>query len=193
MGAVKVLLGLLMVALVAVLPASASSAVRFVFDRAEATPHTQIRAKTAGKGALLRVRKRVLRAYFESDSLLPLGRVSVNRRGNGTLLVDVPNVPPGDYRVVLKGMPGSPRLTSARFGSSTGLRCGRARSPCGAGFPRLNRALPPGRPGLLRSRPSGGIESVVVAVRPRSIHRPIRREGASNDRAWTPGHPLRRP
>ena len=106
---VRVLLAL-MVGLVLAVPASARPPVRLVFDRAEATPHTLVSAKTARKRTLLRFRKRDLRAYFRADPLVPLGRLSVNRKGNGTLHVNVPNVPARDYPVVLKGLPGSPRL-----------------------------------------------------------------------------------
>jgi Tol biopolymer transport system component len=96
--------------------ATASGATRpvsLVFDKRAAAPHTLVLAKTAGTGALLRHRKRVLRAYLQDDPLVTLGRLSVNRKGNGKLMFSVPNVPPGEYRVVLRGLPGSPALRPA--------------------------------------------------------------------------------
>jgi hypothetical protein len=107
---VKVALAVLVAALAAVVSASAAGPVRLVFDHPEATPHTLVIAKTAGKGALLRVRKRNLRAYLKADPLVPLGRISVNRKGNGSLRVNVPNVPPAEYSVLLRGLPGTPSL-----------------------------------------------------------------------------------
>jgi hypothetical protein len=98
------------VALAAVTSASASSPVSLVFDHQAATAHTLVVARTAGKGALLRVRKRPLRVYLQDEQLLPLGRLSVNRKGNGTLRFLVPNIPPGDYKALLRGLPGRPAL-----------------------------------------------------------------------------------
>jgi hypothetical protein len=106
------MLPLVVVGLVAASAASASSP-RLVFDRTQATPHTLVLARTAGQGALLRARKRTVRAFFRANPLVPLGRVSVNRKGNGTLRVYVPNVSPGDYGVVLRGLPGTPALRPA--------------------------------------------------------------------------------
>jgi hypothetical protein len=107
---VKRILPLLAVALAAVAPASASAPPKLVFDHPEATPHTLVVAKTAGKGALRRVHKRKLRAYLRADRLIALGRVWVSRKGNGTLRFNVPNLPPAAYRVLLRGLPGRPAL-----------------------------------------------------------------------------------
>jgi hypothetical protein len=109
---VKVLLALL-VGLVVVVSASAAAPVRLVFDRPAATPHTLVVAKTAGNGALLRFRKRTLTAYLQTDPPVRLGRLSVSRKGNGTLRATIPNVPPGNYTVVLRGLPGAPALRPA--------------------------------------------------------------------------------
>jgi hypothetical protein len=109
-GGVRRMLPLLIAALAAVAPASASAPVSLVFDRSTATPHTLVVGKTAGKGALRRVRKRPLRVYLQDHPLVPLGRLSVNRKGNGTLRFNVPNVPPGKYNALLRGLPGRPAL-----------------------------------------------------------------------------------
>jgi hypothetical protein len=90
--------------------ASAAGPVRLVFERAEATPHTLVLGKTAAKGALRRFRKRVLSVYLRSDPLVRLGRLTVSRRGNGTMRFTVPNVPPGPYDALLRGLPGQPTL-----------------------------------------------------------------------------------
>ncbi|HEX9415755.1 MAG TPA: hypothetical protein VF895_03505 [Gaiellaceae bacterium] len=100
------LLLLFVVALVTVASASSSPPI-FVFDRPAATPHTSVLARTAGTGALLRVRKRVLRVYLGD---IQLGRLSVNRKGNGRLRFDVPNLPADTYSVLLRGLPGEPAL-----------------------------------------------------------------------------------
>ena len=105
---VRRMLPLLLLALAAVSLAAAAAPVSLVFDRPAATPHTLVVARTAGKGALLRVRKRTLRVYLENEPLVPLGRLSVSRKGNGTLRLLVPNVPPGQYAVLLRGLPRQP-------------------------------------------------------------------------------------
>jgi hypothetical protein len=105
---VRSTLGLLGLTLVLALPASAASRVRLVFDRPAATPHTRVMAKTVGKGALLPVRKRTLKVFLGSDPRVRLGRLSVTRKGNGTLRFNVPNVVPGRYPVLLRGLPGRP-------------------------------------------------------------------------------------
>src|SRR5262245_59829877 len=89
-------LPLLIVALVAVASASASSSL-LVFDRPTAAPHEFVVAKTARKGALLRVRKRALRLSVDG---VALGRLAVSRKGNGRLRFEVPNLPSGPYNVL---------------------------------------------------------------------------------------------
>jgi hypothetical protein len=109
-GGVKVALAVLVVALAAVMSASAAGPVRLAFDQAEAAPHTLVHGKTAGKGALLRFRKRALSVYLRSDRNVRLGRLTVSRKGNGTMRFIVPNVPPGQYDALLRGLPGTPAL-----------------------------------------------------------------------------------
>jgi hypothetical protein len=101
---VRRLLPLFVVALVTVASASASTPI-LVFDRPAAAAHSSVVTRTAGTGTLLRVRKRVLRLYLGD---IQLGRLSVNRKGNGRLRFDVPNLPAGPYSVLLRGLPGEP-------------------------------------------------------------------------------------
>jgi hypothetical protein len=100
------MLPLLVVGLVVVASASASSPL-LVFDRPAAAPHEFVVAKNARKGALLRVRKRPLRLSIGG---VDLGRLKVNRKGNGRLRFGVPNLPAGVYDVMLRGLPGRPAL-----------------------------------------------------------------------------------
>jgi len=109
-GGVRRVASLLVVALAAVASASASAPLSLAFDRPVATPHTLVVAHTSGKRVPPRVRRRTLRVYLQADPLVPLGRLSVSRKGKGTLRFNVPNVPPGDYRALLRGMPGRPAL-----------------------------------------------------------------------------------
>ena len=109
---VKRVLPPLLAALTAATAAGATRPVSIVLDKPTATPHAIVVAKTAGKGALRAVRKRVLRLSLGD---VPLGRLSVNRNGNGRLRFEVPNVPAGDYSLLLRGLPRRP--TSLRVAS----------------------------------------------------------------------------
>jgi hypothetical protein len=101
-------LSVLVVAFVAALPAAAASPVQLRFDPLVATPHTLVVAKTTGTGALRRARKRTLKVYLESQPRAKLGRLAVNRKGNGRLIFNTPNVPAGPYRVLLRGLSSRP-------------------------------------------------------------------------------------
>ncbi len=103
---VRRMLPLFVVVLVTVTSASASSPL-LVFDRPAAAPHAFVVAKTARKGALAHVRKRTLRLFLGK---VLLGRLAIDRKGNGRLRFEVPNVPAGGYSVRLRGLPGRPAL-----------------------------------------------------------------------------------
>ena len=123
---VKVLLALL-VGLALTVPASASRPITLVFDRSQASPHTLVLVKTAPNGTLRRFRKRSLPVYLRTDPLVRLGRLTVSRHGNGTMRFIVPNVPPGRYDALLRGLPGQPAL---RVVGSFGVVDGAVRRTC---------------------------------------------------------------
>jgi hypothetical protein len=92
--------------LVLAIAGAAASTPTFVFDKPSAAPHEFVVAKTVGK-TLKKVRKRTLRLYLGN---VHLGFLNIDRKGNGRLRFEVPNVPPGAHRVLLRGLPGRPRV-----------------------------------------------------------------------------------
>src|SRR5215211_7484803 len=103
---------LLVAALAAATAAGATRPISLVLDKPAAEPHALVVAKTAGVGALRGLRKRVLRLSLAS---VPLGRLSIDRKGNGRLRFEVPNVAPGVYELLLRGLPR--RAAPQRVGS----------------------------------------------------------------------------
>ncbi len=107
-------------ALLAVLAAgSAHAALWLLFSRTSAEPGDVVLVRTGGNGALLEAKRRgetrrwPLRVFMvskaDADSirstrdnrLKPLGRLSVDRKGNGRLRFATPNLPPGDYTTLI--------------------------------------------------------------------------------------------
>jgi hypothetical protein len=110
------LLGALLAALVA---GSAHAALGLLFSKTSAEPGDVVFVRTGGNGALLQARRRgetkrwPLRVFMvakaDADSirstrdarLTPLGRLTVDPKGNGRLRFDTPNLPPGDYATLI--------------------------------------------------------------------------------------------
>jgi hypothetical protein len=104
-GGVRRVLQLAVVVLISASSASASAPL-LVFDRAAAAPHAFVVAKTARPRALKAVRKRVLRLSLGG---VAVGRLRVDRGGNGKLRFEVPNLPPAEYPLVLHGLRNGPK------------------------------------------------------------------------------------
>jgi hypothetical protein len=102
----------LFVVVVVTVPSASASSPLLVFDRPSAAPHSFVVAKTARRGALAHVRKRTLRLFLGD---VRLGRLAVDRKGNGRLRFEVPNVPAGVHPLLLRGLPNGP--TSRLVGS----------------------------------------------------------------------------
>jgi hypothetical protein len=94
----------------ALLAAGASAALWLVFSKVSAEPGETVTARTPGRGALSRARNGPAPRVFMAPKagaetirsvrdrrLVPLGRLAVDRRGNGRLRFAVPNLAPGDY------------------------------------------------------------------------------------------------
>lgn len=126
----------------ALLAGGASAAIWLVFSRVSAEPGESVTVRTPGRGALTRAREgpapRVFMAPKADEGtirsvrdrrLVPLGRLVVDRKGNGRLRFAVPNLAPGAY--------------------TTFIHCPRCKR--GAGGRALLPAGP--RPGPFRIRP----------------------------------------
>jgi hypothetical protein len=84
--------------------APARAALWMEFEPRRAYPGTLVKGRTIGDGALLYDSGKTLPAYLRavaSNDLIPIGRVRVDGRGNGTLAFRVPNVSGGWYSVVM--------------------------------------------------------------------------------------------
>jgi hypothetical protein len=110
------LLGALLAALAA---GHAHAALWLLFSKRTTQPSDVVFVRTGGNGALLEAKKRgetkrwPLRVFMvakaDADSirstrdtrLKPLGRLTVDRRGNGRLRFATPNLPPGDYTTLI--------------------------------------------------------------------------------------------
>jgi hypothetical protein len=111
------LLGALLAALAA---GSTDAALWLLFSKTSAQPGDLVFVRTGGNGALLAASKRgetkrwPLRVFMvstaDADSirstrdgrLMPLGRLTVDRRGNGRLRFATPNLPPGEYTTLIE-------------------------------------------------------------------------------------------
>jgi hypothetical protein len=105
-------------AIVGALAGTASAALWLVFSRTTVAPRDVVSARTGGRVAIGRAaragaRKHPLRLFLVDQAaassvtsvrdprLVPLGRLAVDRKGNGRIQFTVPNVPPGDYTTLL--------------------------------------------------------------------------------------------
>lgn len=95
---------------VSLLAGGTSAALWLVFSRVSAEPGESVTVRTAGRGALAWARNGTRPRVFMAPNaeaetirsvrdrrLVPLGRLAVDRRGNGRLRFVVPNLAPGDY------------------------------------------------------------------------------------------------
>lgn len=110
------LLGALLAALAA---GSAHAALWLLFSKTSAEPGDVVVVRTGGKGALLEAKRRgeakrwPLRVFMVAKAdvdairsirdsrLKALGRLTVDRKGNGRLRFVTPNLPPGDYATLI--------------------------------------------------------------------------------------------
>ena len=114
----RIRLFLLAAAAAAVVPTVASAAIWLVFKPRAAAPHALVTARTAGRGALLQLRRsgalkaHPLRVYLAPASaprrLVGVGGLRVDRAGNGRLRFAVPNVPAGNYSAFVRCVPCAP-------------------------------------------------------------------------------------
>jgi len=123
MKRVALLMAALLAAALAAGPASA--ALRLLFSRTSAEPDATILLRTAGspfRGSVERVRRRPPRVFMVDAAaapevrsardrrLVPIGRLSVDRKGVGRLRFRVPNLRPGDYTTLAHCPTCGPRL-----------------------------------------------------------------------------------
>jgi hypothetical protein len=124
-------------------PAIASAALWLVFKPAAAAPHALVSARTAGTGALLQLEKsgalrnQRLAVYLgpaaarsvRDRRLVALGRLRVDRAGNGRIRFRVPNVPSGRYRTFVHCVPCARYSGGRALLSSGAFRVLEARPP----------------------------------------------------------------
>ena len=160
----RIPLFLLAAAAAAVVPAAASAAIWLAFKPARAAPHALVTARTAGNGALLQLRRSValkrhpVRVFLAPASaarsirsvrdrrLVGLGRLRVDRAGNGRIRFPVPNVPAGAYRAFVHCVPCGPYSAGRTLFQSGSFRVLEARPPARTCLSSVYGALPFSRP-----------------------------------------------
>jgi hypothetical protein len=101
----------LVVLFVALLAPPARGALFMEFDPPRGRPGTIVTGRTAGEGALTGGTGRRFLVYLDSletKDWIPIGHVAVDKRGNGTLEFEVPDVPGGKYTVLMSCPPCAP-------------------------------------------------------------------------------------
>lgn len=108
-----VVLGLAALAAAALTAGIAQAALWLNFSKASAEPGGIVYVRTAGSGALAGAKQRPVRVFLAPDAeaaqirstrdrrLALLGRLRVDRNGNGRLRFATPNVRPGDYSTLM--------------------------------------------------------------------------------------------